>query len=227
MVTEKSLKISAVMSIPRLAFTDNMFCAVKAFPPLGINLFKCSGVFWDHAIANLLDKRSAAGDDYIFVVDYDTVFVKEQVVELIRLMEESKADAIFPFQIKRECSDVLMLVHPDEQIEDEKPDLKKPLCKAITGHFACTIIRGESLRKLPHPWFMSFPNPDTCKWEKGKNDSDITFWKLCHGEGWKVYQANQVKVGHMELMIKWPTKEGLMFQHVSDYEDHGIPEDAK
>ena len=66
---EKPLKIAAVMSMPRLAFTDNVFTGHKAFLPLGIEFEKGTGVFWGQILTKAMMKN--LDKDYIITCDYD------------------------------------------------------------------------------------------------------------------------------------------------------------
>lgn len=223
------LKITALMSCPRLGFTDNFFCALSAFTPLGIQMAKDSGAYWEQSMARLFYLRVDAGDDYIFTVDYDSVFKPDDVIRLVELMHSTDADAICATELKRDCSQLLMTVHPDEFVDDGKNvDLKKDLLRIRTGHFGLTIIRCASLKKLPHPWFFSRPDSTDCRWDGGgKVDADIFFWMLTEQHNWKVYQANQVRIGHIQRVVTWPTKgNGVVHQYLDDYEKNGKPKEV-
>lgn len=219
-----ALKITAVMSCPRLGFTDNFFCALGAFTPLGIQMAKESGAYWDQSMARLFYMRVDAGDDYIITVDYDSVFTSQDVIKLVELIHSSGADAICSAQLKRDCSQLLMSIHPDEfEGEGKTVDLHKDLLRIRTGHFGLTIIRCASLKKMPHPWFFSQPNPE-CKWLEPKVDADIFFWLHAESEGWKVYQANNVRIGHIQRVITWPSPAGqTVHQYLDAYERDGKP----
>jgi len=215
------------MSVPRLGFTDNFFCATSIFPSLNIRLAKHSGAFWDQSISKLFYERVDAGDDYIITVDYDSIYSRQDVITLIEQMEATGADAIFATQIKRDSRNVLMALHPEEIGPGGAVDLNKPLTRAITGHFGLTIIRCESLRKLEHPWFYSHPNGE-CKWDAGKVDADIFFWNAVeHKAQWRVYQSNNVRIGHIQRVITWVTKDlKCVHQYIDDWEKNGMPSEV-
>lgn len=223
------LKITAVMSCPRLGFTDNFFCALGAFTPLGIQMAKESGAYWEQSMARLFYMRVDAGDDFIFTVDYDSVFNHNDVIKMVELMHSSGADAICATELKRDSSQLLMTIHADEFTGDGKTvDLTKELLRIRTGHFGLTIIRCDSLRKLPHPWFYSNPDPTTQKWVEGRTDADIFFWLLAANNNWKVYQANQVIVGHIQRVITWASPSGqVVHQYLDAYERDGKPASVK
>jgi hypothetical protein len=50
------ISVSAVMSMPRLAFTDNMFSAIEALPPLGVKLRKHTGAYWSQCIERVIEE---------------------------------------------------------------------------------------------------------------------------------------------------------------------------
>lgn len=216
------------MSVPRLGFTDNFFCATQTFPPLGINLAKHSGAFWEQSLSKLMYERVDAGDDYVITVDYDSIYNQRDVITLLELMESTGADAIFATQIKRDSKHILMSLHPDEIGEDGAVDLNKPLSRARTGHFGLTVIRCESLRRLEHPWLFSYPNSETCKWEAGKVDADIFFWTAVEKKAnWRVYQANNVRIGHIQRVVTWVTKDlQCVHQYIDDWERNGPPKEV-
>lgn len=222
----KQLKITALFSMPRVGFTDNMFCAASVFPSLGIHLGRHCGAFWEQSLSMLLEACLERGDDYVITVDYDSVFIREQVVELIRLIETTGADAVCPVQIKRNCSRVLSEIHPDEIVHGAV-DCNRPTTRIKAGHFGLTIIRCESLRKLPRPWLWSIPNADTLKWEEGKVDADINFWNVANTTGWRVLQSNYVRIGHIQRVITWPTSKWAVHQqYLDEWEANGIPEEV-
>ncbi|KKK99594.1 hypothetical protein LCGC14_2631180, partial [marine sediment metagenome] len=107
-VTERSLdnykpmKVAAVMSMPRLAFTDNMFSVVRALAPLGIQVEQGQGVFWSQVLTRAMEKRIDDGTEFILAIDYDTYFLQAHVLRLCELMlANPEVDAIVPMQVSR------------------------------------------------------------------------------------------------------------------------------
>lgn len=223
---EVQRKIAVVVSMNRICFTEPMWRLVQLARALPCSMYRHTGAFWEQSLSRLLEDASLAGHDYIITLDYDSGFEVCDVLELIRLMEVSGADAIFPFQMKRECDQALLAVHEDELKDGGKPDFSKELIRANTGHFGLTAIRCSSLMKMEHPWLWSVPNQDTGMWRDGKTDADIYFWQMAKECGWKVYQANRVCVGHGQMMFTWPGKDGkVIFQYCEDFEKNGKPKD--
>ncbi len=219
---KKRLSVSAVMSMPRLCFTDNIFCAYDVFKRLGINLYRLSDVFWEQSLTRVINERVDAGDDYIVVLDYDSLFTVQQLDELFQLIEKNDLDAICPVQIKRNSNSMMVTPHPNETL-----DLTQPYSRILTGHFGLTILRADCLRKMPHPWFWSTPNSDGL-WQDGLNriDADNWFWVEFDRFGFKAYQANHVRIGHMQLMATWPTDGEPIHKSVIDFQLNGIPPES-
>jgi hypothetical protein len=60
------------------------------------------------------------------------------------------------------------------------------------------------------------PGPDG-KWSSSAcSDADITFWRILEEHGVKVYQANKVIAGHLEVCAKYPAKNGVIWQPVQN-----------
>ena len=215
------LKVEAVYSVPRLCFTDNMMCAVAAFLPLGISLRKDSGAFWEQSLSRVFQEALDAGADYIIAVDYDSVFTQDDVKYLLTLAVANDLDAVFPVQIKRGCDEMLATIAPDAV-----PSVH--LTPALTGHFGLTVIKADSLRKLPKPWLWSIPSRTTGEWAKGeKTDADIAFWCLAVQTGWKVMLAHRCRIGHMEQIVSYQTKDGkALHVGMNDWQEHGHPKEV-
>ena len=235
-VTDGSLpmNVSAAMSVPRLAFMDNMFSAVGALPPLGIPLKKCAGVFWGQSMEKCIQHilKEDAGVEAILAIDYDTVFTQDDVAELVRLLHENpEADAIAPVQMSRRRKFPLMTVcdttREDVYCNVPMSSFAPDLYKVATAHFGLTLIRRSVFEKLKHPWFHSMTGP-TGEWDEDRTDEDVYFWRNMASEGMSLYQANHVSVGHCELMILWPGQNDgkfeHLYQHPQDFWDSGKPE---
>ncbi len=103
-------KVRAVMSVPRLGLMDNFFCTFESLLPLRIPLKKVTGAFWGQCLQRgmemLLDD---GGCDLILTLDYDSVYQREAVLQLIQLMREHpEADAIAPIECHRSAPTPLM-----------------------------------------------------------------------------------------------------------------------
>jgi hypothetical protein len=229
---EAEVKVAALMSCPRLGFTDNFFCVAQAFAPHRISPIKYTGAFWGQCLQNcmedVIDKN-----DVILTFDYDTVFTAKTVEALLTLMMFSGVDAIAPLQTKREANTVMFAlpgIKPEDKTTVEDDWFQKPVQLVETAHFGCTFIRTEALKKVPKPWFVAQAS-EAGDFRGGHIDEDIHFWKAFYKAGNKLGIATQVSVGHAELMITWPSRTsggGKIQQHSTDFwnSDRNPPEGA-
>ena len=202
-------RVTAVMSIPRLSFTANMSCASKVFTALQIEANFAEGVFWDQCLTRVIEQAIGTGVEYILTLDYDTWFEKEHVMRLLQLMaEHPEADAIVPIQNMRDHSHAMF-----GRVDSEgKPvtmhasaDFEADVLKIATGHFGLSIFRATSLQKAEKPWFLAKPGPDG-GWGEGRQDSDIAFWNKWTKQGFVTYLANDVFIGHLQLVCTFADK---------------------
>ena len=201
--------IRGVMTMPRLAWTDNMFCVSGAMQKLKISVQNSIGVFYGQGIQRVLENCCESTDlKYALTIDYDSIFDWRDVVALRQIADQYELDAIAPMQAGRERSVALFSAASADG--KARPVTSKELdsdCFPIsTAHFGLTLIRLDSLRKLPKPWFKSEPN-DKGSWDTGKIDDDIWFWKQANAAGWKTAIAPKVHIGHIETVISWVTSE--------------------
>ena len=200
----------------------------QALVPLGISLSKHTGAFWDQCLTKSIEEALAAGADWIMTVDYDSVFTRNHVEQMIGLAQRHpEADAIVPIQAGRMTNLPLMTIKGADgknrgQIETSEFDGE--LLRISTGHFGATLIKGSSIRKLPKPWFLGVPDGN-CEWNSDKIDADIWFWRQWERAGFSTYLANRVPIGHLELMIRWPGRDfSAIHQHSNDFWKDGPPE---
>ena len=222
-------RITAVMSMPRTAWTANFRCATEQLCRLDIPLQSFEGVFWGQCLERGFEKLISDGVEFILTIDYDTVFEKSHVQTLLRLMIlHPEADAICPMQSARGWDSVLATIELPEGVSHDRVPLElfqNDLLKLKTGNFGLTMIRAASLKDLAHPWFLGVPGPDG-RWEDGHTDDDTYFWRKWASSGKSLYVANRVAVGHIEPMIKWPGRNlGTIHQRVADYWKDGAPKD--
>ena len=212
-------KIKAVMTLPRLGFTANMFAATKVFPKLGIALDIAHGVFWGQKLSRLLDRHLNDGTEYIITLDYDTAFREEHVIRLLQLMAENPdVDAIVPVQIKRENKTPMFSI-VDENGEGRRVPLTEfetELIQVTDGHFGLTIFRASAFEGLKKPWFLPHPNKDG-DWGEGRIAEDIHFWRNFEEDGRKVCLATTVMVGHLQMMATFPGPARKSFMPVHYY----------
>jgi hypothetical protein len=229
---EAEVKVAAVMSTPRLTFSDNFFCVAAALAPHGIAPTKICGAFWGQTLQRVME-TVIEENDVILTFDYDTIFNARTVEALLALLMHSGVDAIAPLQTKREANTVMFAkagVSLEEQSSVEDDWFAKPVQRVETAHFGCTFLRTEALKKMPKPWFLAQPN-EKGMWDGGHCEEDIFFWRQWAKAGNTLGIATNISVGHAELMITWPSRANpqcKVHQHTTDYWTNGqkSPEDA-
>jgi hypothetical protein len=224
-VLSRHSKVFAVMSIPRLGFQDNQFCAMEALVPLKIPLIKVQGAFWGQCLERGLMTQIDAGAEILLTIDYDTIFKKEDLQELIALMDSHpEVDALVPVQVGRHGKKTLctMRSKSGQWMEFVPVECFAQEIQSIsTGHFGLTLIRTSALMKLPHPWFIGQPDKDG-QWGRDRVDEDIYFWRHFKANGSKAYMANRVVIGHLELMALWPdTNMNIIYQQPKEFFESG------
>lgn len=220
------LNIQCAMSVPRLGFQENFFCWVQALFPLGIKPTKYDGAFWGQCLERVMS--GMLDSDFILTLDYDSVFKREHVEQLIRLaVANPLADAIAPVQARRGGGAPLLTVKDDRGQYVQTLDravLERPLVKVNTAHFGLTLIRTASLKRMPHPWFLGVPNADG-EWKDGRIDDDIYFWRKWQETGNSVYLAPRCVIGHGEFMVSWPDENfETIYQTPKAFWETGLPE---
>ena len=210
-------KIQAVMTLPRLGFTANMFAAAVIFPKLGIGIETEAGVFWGQRLTRLIDRHLNNGTEYIITMDYDTAFREEHVRRLCQLMAENpEVDCIVPVQTKRENECPMFGIIDEEGNGREVPitEFEAELVPIVTGHFGLTIFRASVFDDLKKPWYLAVPNEDG-DWGENRIDEDIYFWHNFRECGKKACLATKVILGHLELMCTFPgpARKGFVPEH--------------
>lgn len=215
------MKVAALMSCPRLGFTDNFFCVSQALAPHKISPIKYTGAYWGQCLQRCMESVIDTSD-VVLTFDYDTVFTAKTIEALLALMVYSGVDAIAPLQTKRE-SNAVMFALPgmsvEEQTSVDNDWFSKPVQFAETAHFGCTFIRSAAIKKMPKPWFIGTAN-EKGEFSGGHLDEDIAFWKGFASAGNKLGIATNISVGHCELMITWPSRTvdgGKVQQHTTDF----------
>lgn len=222
---QSEISVSAVMSVPRLGFQDNMFCAFEALPSLRIKLRSYKGAYWSQCIERVMEEAIRDDEpDAILTLDYDSVFTKRDASMLMQLMCcYPEADAIAAIQSGRGRDLPLFTIKRDgdniSQISSEA--FAGDLAKVSTAHFGLTLIRSAKVKELPKPWFIDVPDENGA-WGEGHIDADVNFWRKWEAAGNSLYMANRVPIGHLELMIKWPGKDmRVLHQEASDWRANG------
>lgn len=229
---EAEVSVAALMSTPRLGFTDNFFCVAQALAPHKISPIKFTGAFWGQCLQNtmedVIDKH-----DVIVTFDYDTIFTAKTLEALMTLLMYSGVDAIAPLQTKREANTVMFSrsgATVEEKTVVEGEWFSKPVQHVESAHFGCTMLRTSALKKVAKPWFVGHANEEGT-YRGGHLDEDLHFWKQWRAAGNTLAIATNISVGHAELMITWPSRTvdaGKVQQHCTDFwnSDRTPPEGA-
>lgn len=222
----KAMNIGAAMSVPRLGFMDNFFCAFQSLAPLGIELRKYTGAFWGQCLERTMQEWQKEGKDWILTIDYDTVWTPDALKDLLEIARDSDADAIAPVQAHRTKPTPLMAMKGEDGRNVKtapRSAFMGELTKVYAAHFGLTLVRVSALADMPHPWFHGQPDEDGL-WSAGRTDDDVYFWQQWDKAGKTLYLANRVVVGHAELMIRWPDENfETMYQHPTEFYTEGPP----
>lgn len=225
--------VFGVISTPRYGPIMHMQCSFKALATLGISNLAGQGAYWGQVLSECIETLLAEQPTcrYILTMDYDTIFGREDVLELYRLMEAClEYDALCPVQSRRSSKAALFgMVDENDKARTQiyAGEFAKHITPIKTGHFGLTMIRVSSLLKLPRPWMMATPNKKG-RWTDGKVDADIKFWHNWKAAGFKLGLANKVVIGHIEELIVWPDDQFQpVYQKPSDYNEAGIPKEVR
>lgn len=222
----------AILSCPRfgpMVHARSVFNALAAARvPYGVMI----GAYWWQILSEQLEEAIADPKiEFVFTVDYDSVFTYADVLELWRLMRaHNEADAICPTQVKRGTKDVLIGMD-DAQGNARTTVYAAEFATHLTpinrGHFGLTIFRAETLRHHPRPWMQPVPGGNG-RWDDNKVDCDINFWHRWKAENRTIYVANRVVIGHVEEVISWPRLgEKPIYQSLKSYLDDGVPPEVR
>ena len=225
------MSVGGVMSVPRLGFMDNFDCAQRALQPLGINVFRVTGAYWGQCLTEAIEKVLAENAEYVLTIDYDTIYTKQHVVTLLELMAACpEIDALAPIQVARWDARPLWKLPPNHdgtpQREIAMDVLRQDIMPADHAHFGLTVLRAAALRRMAKPWLHAVPDANG-GWGEGRVDADIAFWHQWKAAGNKLFIANRVPVGHVDVVIRWPDKNlESALQYTGDFVKHGPPKEC-
>ncbi len=220
--------VRAVLTQPRLGFTQSAYDAYRAFTILDNLPWMIGGGVYQKSIENLMDAEREGGAQYILTLDYDTVFDWRDVQTLYALMEEHpEVGAMCAVQMRREGGTVLIGLRDPNTDEAmcrvDFNDMQADLLPIATGHFGLTIIRASCLETVKRPWFEMVPSPEG-KWDENSIDADVNFWLKFRDAGHQLCQANRVVIGHCEMVVTWPDRVlNPMVQPSTQYAQYGRP----
>jgi predicted SAM-dependent methyltransferase len=216
-----------VMTMPRLAWTDNMLCVVAAGKELGMDLVKTSGVFYGQCMQRAMNEVVGIdGVKWIVTVDYDSLFDWRDIMRLRNIGEKFNLDMVAPIQSGRERTTPLFTVGGGGDLN--KPSistdfLQEPWFECNSMHFGLTLIRVDALKKMAKPWFQSQPEADG-EWGESRIDDDVWFWKQARAAGLKFGICPSVSIGHIETVAAWSDGElQTRYQPLFNYLRSGKP----
>lgn len=214
------IKISALMSVPRVGWNDAETCISRALSGFGIPTNRVTGVFWGQCMQRGFNAAIEKGTEYVLTIDYDSMFTEKHLQQLINdFFGTPDADAMCALQ-RRRCSDAPLITKRDA---DGKVEIDGTPIQVSTGHFGLTLFRLDAVKRMEKPWFWETPDKDG-DWGDGHLDQDIFFWKQWQKAGNKLYMAPLVSIGHLELVVSefdesmqprqlhvtdWRKKEGM------------------
>ena len=222
-------RVSAIMTAPRVGFLSNVFCAMAGFVGNKIPFHKFEGVFWEQGLTRGMEKMIAGGCEWLFTTDYDTLYAPEDVIRMLQIMAvHPEIDALAAAQVKRECNAVMLVRRTaDGSLECPVSDFTGEVTKIESAHFGLTLLRADKIASLPKPWFNSEPGPDG-GWDEGRIDADISFWRHWLAAGNTLYQANRIRIAHLQIMATWPGENFRpQHQYMNDYLEIGKPEEVR
>lgn len=224
--------VHAVMSLPRVAWTDTMAASHLACAKLGIDFMKSSGVFWGQCLQRVMETVCSQPErKYVLTIDFDSIFDENDIVRLWQVMEtRPDVDAIFPLQIGRDRNSVLLSMvgkNGERMTQVEKSDFHSDAVRCETGHMGLTLFRVDALKRMSKPWFWSTPDANG-EWGPTKVDDDIYFWRKWNAEGNTVCVCPRVRIGHLQLVVTWPDEDlRVINQWNGDYSKEGRPDPCK
>lgn len=221
--------VHAVLACPRFGPTMHFRCIVSACGGLQIYTTFVQGCYWWMQICEAMEEALDAGAEYVLTLDYDSIFSKEEIMELYNLMQTyPEADAICGLQSRRGDDTVLVGMEEEMLAVVNRMTFARNITQVATGHFGLTLFRADALRHHPRPWMVGKPGPEG-SWNRDSDavHPDIDFWYRWKDAGKTLYVANKVMVGHMVEHIMWPSQDYTpIYQDLSDYTNNGIPPEA-
>lgn len=216
--------VAAVVSMPRLGFNDFWSGVYRELSALGIPLTKTTGAYWDRDLTRGIQEAISSFDpEWILTLDYDTIFSRDQILSLLDIVRRRpNVDALAPLQTARHHPrPMFTLKHPETgeviQRVDRSAMMRGEVIKSESAHFGLTLLRVSALRDLKEPWFE----------REGDIDPDVNFWIRWKEQGFSLYSALRVPVGHAELMIRWPGRNmAAIYQAPSEFNHAGPPTDV-
>lgn len=227
-----NFKVKGLMSMPRLAWTDNMQTVNHVTHSCGVPVRTVTGAFWGQCLTCGIEDVLAEGEcDAILFVDYDSVFRPGTVQALAALMAHGGWDAIAPLQVKRGDGTFMLSLpgnSPEEQCRIPEGFFDKPVQSVATAHFGCTLVRTSVIEQMARPWFEELADADG-GFRGPHQDADMCFWRRLREAGGRLGVATNVSIGHLEVKVAWPSLKvpgGRMYSDPHSFWNGDVPEGA-
>lgn len=214
-----------------MGFRLHWHCQRETLFPMGLMPKEYGGFAWNEQLERLIEEAIADGFDYVLTMDSDTIFDRRHVEGLIDLAKRNPhADAIVPWQVKRDSTDRIFGVRNEEGFfrrRFDEAEFDPELMPIDTGHFGLTMIRLEALERMSRPMLHAIPD-SRGGWSGDHVQSDIAFWNQARDRGLKIYLATKIRVGHLQQVVTWPTADfGIEHQFVEAFRETGTPESTR
>jgi SAM-dependent methyltransferase len=194
-----TIRLGAYLTLPRYEAVASRSLIEQALRALKIELTTSQGVFWGQCMQRMFDKAVNDGIDWILSLDSDSLFTPEQLSLLMdTLASNPHIDALAALQCRRGSPYPLLTTGTGE--DNQIVEVSNQPIKVTTAHFGLTLIRVDSLRKTPKPWFFAQPSDDG-NWDDTRMDDDIWFWHQWRLAGNTLYVAPSVSIGHLEETV--------------------------
>ena len=194
-----TIRLGAYLTLPRYEAVASRSLIEQALRALKIELTTSQGVFWGQCMQRMFDKAVNDGIDWILSLDSDSLFTPEQLSLLMDILASNPhIDALAALQCRRGSPYPLLTTGTGE--DGQVVEVSNQPMKVTTAHFGLTLIRVDSLRKTPKPWFFAQPSDDG-NWDDTRMDDDIWFWHQWRLAGNTLYVAPSVSIGHLEETV--------------------------
>lgn len=207
------VKVRGVMTCARHEITYARTIIEQATRAVGVPLCVSLGVFYHQQMQRMFEQALADGLDYIVTIDGDSVFTAQQLHKLIATAATLELDALASFQCKRGSPNVL--AYKQGQTKAQWSGDPVPVDAA---HFGLTVLKVSKLSGVAKPWFVCKPDADG-RWEDGRIDSDVWFWKQWKDAGNGLYIDPSIRIGHVEEMVTCHDEEfGVRHLYPKDWD---------
>lgn len=194
-----TIKLGAYLTLPRYEAVASRSLIEQSLRALKIELTTSQGVFWGQCMQRMFQKAVADDIDWILSLDSDSLFTPEQLSQLMDILASNPhIDALAALQCRR--GSPYPLLTTGAGIDGQRIEVGNQPIKVTTAHFGLTLIRVDSLKEVPKPWFYAKPE-ESGEWGDERLDDDIWFWHQWRLAGKTIYVAPSVSIGHLEETV--------------------------